>query len=306
MAFLRRVFGRSDRDRAAVAAQGEPAPDVAEPATEREPDPGQVEGTHAPSPVATCPYCAYVLDPVPDRIRRCPSCRQPIVVRHADGRTVLLAESAVPVFDRERQRILDEQRWTAERVHWLTLAEGVGALESRRTRLAEKDLSAASVEACRALYLSAAEANVRSARTSKRWNDVAKIRRQEAAVLFEASGSALPPAEDIVAFHRDAMLAELRALALDYTHAELVSKGCCKTCRADDGKAFKIAAELREPRLPHDGCPKGLCPCEWWLAMAVPKKRRRAVRPKAAPATTEPGQAPHLDVATPDGAGPVR
>ncbi len=41
-----------------------------------------------------------------------------------------------------------------------------------------------------------------------------------------------------------------------------------------------IAAELKTPRLPHDGCSKGLCACDWWIAQAAPKKpRRRKVTP---------------------------
>lgn len=304
MSFLRRVFGRAGQDQEQVADQDEPAPEGAEPEPVPEPEPGLVEEAPSPAPVATCPYCAYTLDPPPERSRRCPSCRQPIVVRHSDGRTVLLVESAVQIFDRERQRIVDEQTWTAQRIHWLALADSVRAPQARRARLAEADLSAAMVEACCALYLSAAEAVVRAARGSKRWSEVAKIRRHEAAALFEAAGSPVPPAEEIVEFHREGMLAELRALAVDYTHAELVSRGCCRTCRADDGKGFKIAAELREPRLPHDGCPKGLCACEWWLAMPVPKKRRRSTRPKPAPAGTEGEEMPVADAAAGDAVGP--
>ena len=297
LSFLRRVFGRAGQEPVTDADERAPEPAL-------EPEPGPVDETPSRSPAATCPYCAYTLDPPPERSRRCPSCRQPIVVRHPDGRTVLLVESAVPIFDRERQRIIDEQTWTAQRIHWLALADGVRVPEARRARLAEADLSAAMVEACRALYLSAAEAIVRAARGSRRWSEVAKIRRHEAAALFATAGSPIPPPEEIVEFHRDGMLAELRALALDYSHAELVSTGCCKTCRADDGRSFKIAAELREPRLPHEGCPKGLCACEWWLAMPVPKKRRRTARPKPSPAVTEPEQAPVADAAPGHAAGP--
>ena len=101
------------------------------------------------------------------------------------------------------------------------------------------------------------------------------------------------------------MLAELRALQEAYTDAELVSVGCCRICRADDGRVFKIAAELRVRRLPHEGCTKGLCGCEWWLAMPLPKKRRRgARRPPANVTGVDP-----LTPGTPGmhkGAGPER
>ncbi len=135
--------------------------------------------------------------------------------------------------------------------------------------------------------MAAAERAVKAARTAKRWSEVARIRRQQAAALYREVGTPVPPPDDILALQRDGMLAQLRAVAESSGHAELASNGCCRPCAADDGKVFAIAAELRERRLPHDGCPKGLCGCEWWIASPPKKgraKRRRAV-PVMAPAT---------------------
>ena len=158
----------------------------------------------------------------------------------------------------------------------------------QRHSLAAADLSADVVDAARTLYLASVEDAVRLARRAKRWPEVARIRRQQAAALFVEAGSPVPPSADVVERQRDGMLAELRALQAGYAYAELVSAGCCRICRADDGKVFKIAAELRTPRLPHAGCTKGLCGCEWWLAMPVPKKRRRSARrQRATPTDTQ-------------------
>ena len=235
-----------------------------------------------------CPSCGYILDPPPERSRRCPSCRQQIVVRHADGRAVYLVESAVPIFDRERKRVLDLATWTFERERWLSLAEGVHAPAAARERLATAELSSEVVEQSRSLYLTNVETAVRAARRAKRWTEVARQRRLQAATLFAEAGSPVPAPDRIVELQRDGMLAELRNLQPDYTDAELVSVGCCRTCRADDGKVFKIVAELREPRLPHVDCPKGLCGCEWWVAMPSPRKRRRTVRRRVAAVTSAP------------------
>jgi hypothetical protein len=111
---------------------------------------------------------------------------------------------------------------------------------------------------------------------------VARIRRQQATALFREAGEPVPPPEEIVALQREGMLAHLRALAETSGHAELASTGCCRACAADDGTAFPIAAELRAPRLPHAGCPKGLCGCEWWIA-TPPKKKGRANRRRPVP-----------------------
>jgi hypothetical protein len=123
--------------------------------------------------------------------------------------------------------------------------------------------------------MDSAERMVRSARTAKRWAEVARLRLQQAAELNRDAGPSVPPPEQVIALHREGMLAELRALASVSNTAELVSTGCCRICRVDDEKTFRINAELRVPRLPHEGCTKGLCGCHWWLAMPAPKKTRR-------------------------------
>ena len=296
MGFLRRVFGRSGRVDEVDIPPAAPIDDGLEPATE----PAETESVEIQAPVrATCPSCGYPLDPPPTRDRRCPSCRQPILVRRTEGRLVFLTEEAVVVFDRERGRIADEMRWTAERDEWLALASGVDAPPARVAHLAEAELTSEVVDAARELYVTAADRAVRTARGAKDWNDVSRIRRQQAAAFFHASGNPVPPPDEIAGLHREAMLAVLRAFAVAYKDVELVGAGCCKPCRVGDGKAFKIADELRVPRLPHDGCPKGLCACEWWLAMPGPKSRRRR---KATPASPPgPATEPPTDGVVPDG-----
>jgi len=280
LGFFDRVFRRPgartvvlDRD-----TQDEPVDPAEPPDAEAPPRPVDL-------PVQRCPYCAVAIDPPPTRSRRCPSCRRPIVVRRIDGRSVLLTVEAVEIFDRERQRAADELRWASERSEWLRLAATVNADPARVARLAGRRLSADVVDDSRALYLAAADDAARRGRVAKRWSDVSRIRRQQASALFEVAGRPVPPPPDIVKVRRDAMLAELRAMAKQYKGAELVSAGCCRICRADDGQVFVIAAELRTPRLPHPGCSKGLCACDWWLAMPGPRKRRRKRKPSPAGST---------------------
>ena len=235
---------------------------------------------------AACPYCATLIDPAPDRGRLCPRCRRRIVVRRVGGRLVLLTEEALDVFLAERDREAREDTWTGERRRWLALAKGVSAPAARVARLAAAPPSEAVVEASKDLYLAAAERAVRTARRDKRWVEVARIRRDQAAALYRAQGSAIPPPDDVVTLHRAWSAAALRSLLKFGAQVELVAAGCCGTCERDNGRAFRITAELREQRLPHAGCPKGLCPCDWFpLPGAAPRKqsvRRRAV-PRAGP-----------------------
>jgi hypothetical protein len=282
--FIRRLFRRSGPHDEVADDHDHPAPAEASPPPDEPATAG--DGTASPPPVV-CPSCAFTLDPAPLRSRRCPSCRQRITVRRLDGRTILLVDDAVPIFDRERQRVADQLRWTAQRTRWLALAEIVRAPTARRAKLAAAPLSSSVVEDSRAFYLSSAERAVRAARTAKRWPEVARIRRQQAAELYAEAGAPVPPPRDVISAHREGTLAELRGLSSVSDTAELVSAGCCRVCRADDQKTFRIASELRTPRLPHEGCAKGLCGCHWWLALPAPRmtqRKRRAKAPIAPPA----------------------
>ena len=234
----------------------------------------------APAPVVivACPNCGVVLDPPPDHTRLCPRCRRRIVVRHSEGRAIYLTEAAVEVFEAERKREIEAGTLTRERDRWLQLAQLAGVPAERRQRLAAAPLTAATVQAARTLYLVAADRAVRAARRDKHWDDVARIRRRQAAALFEEAGGNPPPADEIVALHREGVAATLRALSALSREAELVGASCCAACRADNGRIFLIADELRTPRLPHAGCPRGLCACDWWPALRNPVAARRRRR----------------------------
>ena len=270
--FLRRLLGRdAPPETVVVPSPVAPAP----------PPPGP-----APQPpgVVACPNCGVVLDPPPTSSRLCPRCRHRIVVRHVEGRAIYLTESAVEVFEAEREREAQVEMWTRLRRTWLQLARGVEAPADRRRRLEKAPLTAATVQSARSLYLVTVEHAVRAARRDKRWDDVARLRQRQAAALFEEAGSIAPPADEVLELHREGMAANLRALQAVTREAELVGAACCHACRADDGRVFKIADELRTPRLPHVGCPKGLCACDWWPVVRKPvtKRRRRAAPPAAA------------------------
>jgi hypothetical protein len=235
---------------------------------------------------AACPYCAALLAPAPERGRLCPRCRRRIVVRRVDGRRVLLTQEALDVFEAERDRETKERTWTRERRRWLALAKGVSARVNRVARLGAVPPSEAVVVASKDLYLAAAERAVRTTRRDKRWDEVARIRREQAAALYRASGSAIPPPDEVVTLHRAWSAAALRSLIGFGAQVELVAAGCCAICERDNGRAFRIAAELRAQRLPHAGCPKGLCPCDWWPlpdAKARGRRVRRRTSPRAGP-----------------------
>ena len=234
----------------------------------------RVMAARAPVVIAHCPYCALVLDPAPTVSRRCERCRQRIVVKRVDGQTVYLTEAAVQVFDVERRRVAKSARLTRERERWLRLAASAGAPAARQAQLAAARLTEEVVATARSLYLTTVDRGFRSAKRERDWDGAARIRRDQAMALYRLAGSPVPPPADVLATYREGVAAELRGVAEISRDAELVSARCCDACRADDGRILRITSELRAPRLPHDGCPKGLCRCHWDLAA----RDRRTIR----------------------------
>lgn len=223
------------------------------------------------------------------------------MVRRTEGRVIYLTEAAVEIFEAERDRDAQTVAWEKERHDWLQLARLIGVPEDRRRAIAERPIGAQSVKAARTIYLTTVEREVKAARRDKRWEDVARMRRRQAAALFEESGGSIPPDPDVLEMYHEGMEATLRELATLSKEAELVGSTCCRACRADNERVFRIADELRTPRLPHADCPRGLCTCDWWPAVPAPKKARRR------PPTSGPAHPPAAMAAdeAPEDVGPI-
>jgi hypothetical protein len=126
-------------------------------------------------------------------------------------------------------------------------------------------ISEEDVVAARAWYLSGADRAFQVAESERQWEEGARIRYQQADVLFRIDGSPGSPSEEVLWLHRDGLAADLQAIGEVARHAEVRGEACCKACAADDRRIVEIAEELRSPTLPHQGCPDGLCRCRWFL-----------------------------------------
>ena len=223
---------------------------------------------------AACPTCGRLLDDIPTTARRCISCRQRIVPKRLDGRTVLLAEAVVPLFEAERRRLVDGGRLMRECGQWLRLAALVGAspdvLEARARAVAAHPTREA-VASAQKLYAATVDRACRAARQSKDWRTLADLRFRQARAYHRASGAPIPPEPAVVALHRDAIDATLRAIAEISREAQLAAAVCCDACSSGNGQIVRISVERKEPSLPHADCPVGLCGCRWEL-----RERRRA------------------------------
>lgn len=235
----------------------------------------------APVPVpaaAYCPYCATRLEPPPTTSKRCDRCRQRIVVKRINGAAVFLTEAAVVVFEAQRERVRNSARWVRDRDRWLGFAAAAGAPAERIRHIAAARLSADVVASARKLYVSTVDRAFRTARNERDWDAGARLRREEAGVLHRIAGAPVPPPADVVGIYREGVAAELKGIAEIARDAELVSARCCDACRGDDKAIARISTELRTPRLPHAGCPKGLCRCRWELASRDRQTLRRYLR----------------------------
>ena len=252
----------------------------------------------APVAAAFCPYCGTLLQPPPKTSRRCSQCRQRIIVKRIDDRLVYLAEAALPVFEAERRRVAGSGKLIRQRDRWLALAGEAGASAQRTARVAAALPSEEAIEAARALYMSTVERAHRMARRDRQWESAALIRRKQAAVLYRLAGSPLPPPDEVVALHREAVMAELRGVGEFSLSAQLLGSNCCDACRQDDRQVFRVAKELRATRLPHQGCPRGLCRCGWSIpprdlrALNRFLRRRPRVESPRSATQLEPGTSP--------------
>lgn len=259
--------------------RAQPTPVKAAPTRRPSSLPHQPAAVAGPAPY--CPYCALLLEPPPESSRRCTRCRERIIVKHVDGRAVYLTEASVAIFEAERRRVANSGRWTKERGRWLKAAAAVDAPPEKIARLERVPLSDEVVASSRSLYFTTVDRAFRAAKRERRWEDASRIMREHALVLFKLAGSPIPPPEESLDAHRLGAAAQLRGLGEMSRVAELVSGKCCDACRADDGGLFKVAVELRQPRLPHGECPRGLCRCDWFLAVRDQSLVRRQLRRRA-------------------------
>lgn len=279
-------------DRPAAAPRRAPAAPP-QPAHRRPPASGPAERAtkRVLLSAAHCPYCGTLLDPPPPVSRRCDECRQRIIVKRVDGRTVFLAAAALPVFTAERQRAAQSARLIRERGRWLELARSAGAPSLGIAQVLAARPTETSVGAARSLYLAAIERTFRVAKRDHEWDAAARLRREQAMTIYRIEGSSKPPSAEVVALFREGVASELRGISEISRDAQLVAADCCDACRRDDEAVTRIAVELHEQRLPHAGCPKGLCRCHWDLAARDRAILRRYLRRRPIseprPASTE-------------------
>ena len=153
---------------------------------------------------ASCPYCAQLLVPAPTTHKRCPRCRQRVMVRRVEDRVAFLTEASVAIFESERRRVAESKHWIGPRNQWIRLAEAAGARPDKVAKVNESLATPESVYAARSVYFAAVDRSVKDARADHDWPLAVRIRRAQAAAVSKLEGSPIPPPDDAVELHRDA------------------------------------------------------------------------------------------------------
>jgi hypothetical protein len=215
-----------------------------------------------------------LLDPRPTASRRCSQCRERIVVKRLEGGVLYLTGPAAAALEAGQRHIKETARLARIRDRWLAQASAVGASPAAIDRIGRVTASEEGVQAARALYLGAASRAFVAANRERRFAEAASIRRAHVQALVREQGAAAPVTDEVIALYRDAMSAELKSQREFGRDAELVAAPCCDACAVDNGLVVRITEEVKSARLPHAGCPKGVCQCRWLPARVA---GRRAV-----------------------------
>ena len=96
------------------------------------------------------------------------------------------------MFEAEQRRLADVARWATIRDYWLQMAERHGATADKVEKVTRDEASEAKVSAARSLYISSVDRSFESAVDLGRWQDAARIRYDEALVLFDFAGAPVP------------------------------------------------------------------------------------------------------------------
>lgn len=213
-----------------------------------------------PVVAAACPYCGVILDPPPQRNRKCPACKENIIVRtrRADGAKLFLTAADGRAFDEQRKK-------EAARNSALRHARNIGivdhAFQQKEQALAKKWDSDP-----RDVFWALANEAVISAMKAGDWHRLSMIYWEQALFMCEQG----QPHLDL---QREASKSQLREIAATYADlatgghsfnkVEILGNACCDVCRKNHGRRFSIRDALEMLPIPNEACEEDWCNCIW-------------------------------------------
>ena len=230
--------------------------------------------TKSADPVA-CPYCGVVIDPPPARSRKCPSCKQAIVMRSTYGGSPFWKHGVAKTrlfLTQEQAEAFDAAAGEASRrQNAVDIAQrcGCSAIEfmQKETVLAKTGADLISPETVLLALLEDAFSEVRKRKDLQR---MASIAFEKARIQYDLGRADF--VEALVEHHR-AKLMEMQASRL-ITNVAIASIDCCLVCAKSAGKTSTVASALGSAALPQAQCTResehgerGWCICYWSAAM---------------------------------------
>ncbi len=214
---------------------------------------------------SACPHCGVVLDPPPKQSRKCPDCRESIVVRtDPDSKAkLLLTEFGAEEFDRAK-KARSARNKVLRQLPVLGLEEGAYLLEERRL---SKQFGRAPSPGD--VYWGLANSTLQQLVPSpgKNAHQIKQIYWQMGLHLLAEGRSREEVQRQQKESHRWGLTGELKGwqgfVDVGDRLAVVRTDTCCETCGALDGTEYTYKEAIDKLPLPQAECEKEWCTC-WW------------------------------------------
>ena len=202
-------------------------------------------------PVA-CPYCGTVLDTPPKSSRKCPACRDKMVVRtrRSDGAKLYLTENDAKVFDAERKA-------DAFRNKAIRAAADIGMDQTAFERTEKELLAKSPGYGPGDVFWALANKLLANQMRSGDWHGLSMTYFHQALWLHNEGR---PYARLKVEAQK--ALAQSYVARLDRQELQIDAR-CCPNCNKFNGRIYPIERAINEWPVPVDECTNGWCLCTW-------------------------------------------
>lgn len=198
-----------------------------------------------------CPHCGVVLDPPPTSSRKCPECREPLVVRTRKGTKLVFTPAGAEQYDRDRKREIAANK---ARRHAANIGIDDAAWQAAERELGQRFGRSPSGGD---VFWNLASQALQDAMQPTDWGRLGSV-------YFTMALHLKDEGRDYMGLRREAFqcaVRELVAQAARRGDAEPVLRihGCrpdCQVCADDDGRAYRPDELLHDAApVPHD--------CDW-------------------------------------------
>ena len=209
------------------------------------------EGGIAQESSAACPYCGNVLDTPPKSSRKCPACRDKIVVRtrRNDGAKLYLTENDAKVFDAERKA-------DAFRNKAIRAAADMGMDQTAFERTEKELLAKSPGYGPGDVFWALANKQLAKQMRSDNWHGLSMTYFHQALWLHNEGRP-----------YAHLKVESEKALAQSFAGRDCqeleVMGGCCPNCDQFKGRVYPIEQAVNVWPVPVEDCTNGWCTCMW-------------------------------------------